>query len=293
MSIAIPTSAYEQDPAFIARRAALRVEYGVAGGKLVVDATAIMRAMGFTPDPWQERLLRSQSRNILLNLHRQAGKSTVMAALAVYEAVAYSDALILLLSPALRQSQELFKKCLTAYHAIGRPVPADAENRLTLELSNGSRIVSLPGREDTVRGYSGVRLLIIDEASRVPDDLYKAVRPMLAVSGGRLIAPSTPFGKRGFWFEAWQSEAEDWERYEQKATECARITPEFLQQERAALGDLWYSQEYENEFIDAAGSVFRFEDIANLFTPDVPELFNGSMTVVAEAMLDESVEVLA
>jgi hypothetical protein len=42
-------------------------------------------------------------------------------------------------------------------------------------------------------------MLVIDEASRVDDTLYLAVRPLLAVSGGRLVALSTPFGKRG-WF---------------------------------------------------------------------------------------------
>lgn len=267
--------------------AAFRVKYGIAGGTLP-DATAIMRAMGFTPDPWQEKLLRSTQKNILLNLHRQAGKSTVMAALAVYEAVAYGDALILLLSPALRQSQELFKKCLLAYHAIGKPVPADAENKLTLELSNGSRIVSLPGREDTIRGYSGVRLLVIDEASRVPDELYKAVRPMLAVSGGRLIAPSTPFGKRGFWYSAWTSTTEEWERYEQPATECTRITPEFLAEERGALG-VWFDQEYMCQFLDQEGALFRWEDIQATFSDGVKPLFGSE----GDYLLDESVGVLA
>jgi hypothetical protein len=41
----------------------------------------------------------------------------------------------------------------------------------------------LPGKEATSRGYTPI-LIIIDEASRVPDDLYRAVRPMLAVSHG-------------------------------------------------------------------------------------------------------------
>jgi hypothetical protein len=43
-----------------------------------------------------------------------------------------------------------------------------------------------PGNEDTVRGYSGATLLLIDEAARVPDALYAAVKPMLATSGGEM-----------------------------------------------------------------------------------------------------------
>jgi len=108
-----------------------------------------------------------------------------------------------MLSPSLRQSGELFRKALSVYRTLGRPVPSEAESALRLELDTGSRIISLPGTENTIRGYSGVRLLLVDEASRVEDDLYRAIRPMLAVSGGRLVAPSTPWGKRGFWFREW------------------------------------------------------------------------------------------
>jgi hypothetical protein len=35
-----------------------------------------------------------------------------------------------------------------------------------------------------VRGFAGVHLLIIVEAARVPDDLYRALRPMVATSEG-------------------------------------------------------------------------------------------------------------
>ena len=59
----------------------------------------------------------------------------------------------------------------------------------------------LPGGEDTVRGFSGVRLLIVEEAARVPDETYFASRPMVAMSGGRIILMSTPAGRRGFFFE--------------------------------------------------------------------------------------------
>lgn len=51
-------------------------------------------------------------------------------------------------------------------------MPTQTESALRLELQNGSRIISLPGKEQTVRGFSGVRLLAIDEAARVPDELY-------------------------------------------------------------------------------------------------------------------------
>jgi hypothetical protein len=53
---------------------------------------------------------------------------------------------------------------VTQYTALARPVPA-AESALRLELVNGIRVVSLPGDEETIRGLSGVALLVIDEAA--------------------------------------------------------------------------------------------------------------------------------
>lgn len=166
--------------------------------------------------------------------------------------------LVLVLSPTLRQSGELFRK-VKGYHGDTGD-DAEAETKLTLELPNGSRIVSLPGKEGTVRGFSGVGLLVIDEAARVPDDLYFAVRPMLAVSGGRIVALSTPFGKRGWFFEEW-SAGLGWERYEVPAPQCPRISAAFLEQERRSMGEWWYRQEYFCKFMDAQTAAFAYEDI--------------------------------
>ena len=232
------------------------------------DAPSLARAAGLEPDPWQERFLASRAPRILLNCTRQAGKSTMASVLAVHTAMAKQDALVLLLSPSLRQSGELFKKALATYRDIPDRVKSVAESALRLELVNGSRIVSLPGKEDTVRGFSGVDLLIIDEAARVPGDLYLSVRPMLAVSGGRLAALSTPFGTRGWFYDAWVS-SEPWERFEIPATKCPRISEEFLDGERRVMGEFWFKQEYGCEFLDSGSQAFGREDIERAFSEEV------------------------
>jgi hypothetical protein len=144
----------------------------------------------------------------------------------------------------------------------GAPFDPQTESALQIELSNGSRIVALPGGKEgaTIRGFSSVALLIIDEAARVPDALYASVRPMLAVSGGRLLALSTPWGRRGWWSDAWHSDAA-WERYQVPATDCPRIDAEFLEDERRTLGDFWWRQEYMCEFLDPIEGAFSSEDI--------------------------------
>src|SRR5690348_3810056 len=63
------------------------------------DPALIFRASGLTPDPWQERILKSQSDRLLLLCSRQAGKSTVAGAVALAEALLRPKSLVLLLSP--------------------------------------------------------------------------------------------------------------------------------------------------------------------------------------------------
>jgi phage FluMu gp28-like protein len=141
-----------------------------------------------------------------------------------------------------------------------------------MELANGSRIEALPGTEKTIRGFSGVDLLVVDEASRVADELYYAVRPMLAVSGGRLMMLSTPYGKRGVFFEEW-SGGEGWERYEVPASECPRIAASFLEDERRALPGWVYRQEYECSFEETEDQVFSHELVSAAITDEVKPLF--------------------
>ncbi|HSH81232.1 MAG TPA: terminase family protein, partial [Herpetosiphonaceae bacterium] len=170
---------------------------------MALDPVVLAEQAGLQPDKWQRDVLRSHAPRQLLNCSRQSGKSTTTALLTLHTALYEAGSLSLVLSPGERQSMEFLRKVLGMYRTLGRPIPADAENKLELELSNGSRIVALPGVEGTIRGYSGVRLLVVDEASRVADTLMAAVRPMLAVSGGRLVALSTPWGTRGWWYQAW------------------------------------------------------------------------------------------
>src|SRR5262249_41460702 len=150
---------------------------------------------------------------------------------------------------------ELFRLVTEFYGCMGCPMKK-RQTLQELELSCGSRVVCLPCREDTIRGYAHVNLLVIDEAARVPDDLYRAVRPMLAVSRGRLICLSTPFGKRGFFYEAWANGGADWQRIEVPAEKVPRISATFLAEERRAQGDTWFRQEYQCQFQAFEGLVY-------------------------------------
>lgn len=240
---------------------------------MALDPAILMRAAGFTPDPWQARILRSTSERTLVTCHRQAGKSTAVAGSALHTALYHAPGLVLMVSASQRQANEVFKKTVDFYGAIGKPVDAVQDSAQSLELANGSRIVSLPASPDRVRGYSAPKLVIIDEAAQVADEMLAALIPMLTISRGRLLALSTPFGRRGWYFAAWEDPSDAWEKISFKASENPRLDPADLAEQRKILGDRWYMQEFELEFVEAIGQAFSTESVLAAFNSQEPPLF--------------------
>ncbi|MDP9438816.1 MAG: terminase family protein [Actinomycetota bacterium] len=240
--------------------------------RLALDRVGFARRVGVDPDDWQERLLRSASPRVLLNCSRQSGKSTISGVLALHRALYRPGSLVLCLAPSERQSKELFGKIAGFYRELHDAPPPESDRKLGMVLPNGSRIEALPGSEKTIRGFSGAALLLVDEAARIDDALYYAVRPMLAVSGGELMMLSSPYGKRGIFHEEWENGA-GWQRFRVTAHDVPRITPEFLAEERAALPARVFRQEYECSFEETMDQVFSFEEIEAAITSDVRPLF--------------------
>jgi hypothetical protein len=250
-----------------------RVERLNRHGTPTLSPVTLAAYAGFTLDDWQRDVLLSDAHQIILLVTRQGGKSTVSSIRALHRALYTPTSLVLLLAPSYRQSKELFRKVKDALAALPFPVALASESALELEFTNFSRVVALPGKEATIRGFSGVSLLIVDEASRVPDELYQAVRPMLAVSGGDILLLSTPFGKRGFFHHEWTEGGASWHRTKITAEMCPRIPREWLEQERRAIGDWWFRQEYLCEFVETIDQVFSYDDIQRALDDSVTPLF--------------------
>ena len=224
---------------------------------------------GFEPDGPQVRVLRSSARRGILNCTRQWGKSTVTAAKALHHALTGGKRLVVVACPTARQSAEFLRKASEMLAAFGIAPRGDGIHEASLLLPNGSRIVGLPQNEEGVRGLSGVTLLVIDEASRVGDGFYKALRPMLSTTNGALWLLSTPCEKRGFFYEAWEHGGEMWERIRVTAPECVRIAPEFLEEKRRSLGQAWFRQEYMAEFMDIGGGFFGRDIVEAALTDEL------------------------
>lgn len=262
----------------------------------------LQETLGFTPFEWQREAMDPAWRRVLLNCARQSGKSTGVGGETFHGAKAYPGSLTILESPTERQSKELMIKVMTFAEKDPGVIFVE-KNTLEKKLSNGSRIVSLPGSEETIRGYSGPRLILIDEASRVGDPLYHAIRPMMVGADTKLILLSTPFGKQGFYYDEWiKGSSERWKKIMVKApcdivdgrlvpplmTEeefrdhwaekgvsayySPRHTFEFLEEEFDTMPEYWFRQEYLCEFTESNQAMFRAEDIDAAFIPK-----NGKM----------------
>lgn len=241
------------------------------------DPALLLSLAGLPPDPWQAGLLRSPVGETLMLCGRQMGKSTAAAALILRQALLCPDSLVLLLSRTQRQAAELLhgeRKLLWLYDRLGQPVRARKRLELSLTLANGSRVVALPDNPAGIVGYSGVALLVIDEAALVPDELYQCVRPMLAVSGGDLLALSTPYGRRGWFFREWQ-EGEGWKRVAVNADSCPRHAPDFLARERMRVGPRRFMQDYYLAFNDAVDQLFSQDVIDQVMSGAEAPLFGG------------------
>jgi hypothetical protein len=126
-------------------------------------------------------------------------------------------------------------------------------------------------------------MVLIDEAAFCSDELYTSLRPMLAVTQGKLYLLSSPFGKRGFFYSVFEKALPSWELIRVPASACPRISKEFLEEERQALGDWRYRQEYEAIFVENVDSVFGHDlimsamsdEVKPIFTPEEQALIGG------------------
>ncbi len=249
--------------------------HGRLARKRIEAADAVTWAkdkLNFQADAAQAQILAADAKRGILNCSRQWGKSTTSAIKAVHHAYFNPNSVILVASPSLRQSAEFLKKAEKAIAQLGIRVRGDGVNQCSIQLPNGSRIIGLPESEGTIRGFSAVSLLMIDEASRVSDDLYHALRPMLAVSSGSLWLMSTPNGKSGFFYREWSSD-KDWVRIQATAEECPRIPAAFLAEERETLSEDMYRQEYGCEFMSGEGSLFDEAEITARLSARVKPLW--------------------
>ena len=259
-----------------------------------------IESLGWKNFPWQDYVLESRHKRKLINGARQSGKSTIVSSVPCHTAKYYPKSLSIILAPTEKQANEdiLKVKEFMSWDPTYPELKRDSQDELTLD--NGSRILVIPATEKSARGYSRPRVLMLDEASRIPDVVYKSgVRPMLTDNADcELFIISTPNGKQGFFYDAYTA-SERWERYEirspwqvdkddswhlheymdewqyQKAMKDKNIlawfSPRHFNREEQeenleSMGKQQYQQEYCCEFVEQEDMIFSYEDIERAFS---------------------------
>ena len=228
--------------------------------------------VGIQLDLWQRELLRDEAPRTLLLCSRQVGKSFATALKAAYT-TAFTPGTVLVCSPSLRQSSLMFSTIERTLKAASPALHFAEANRTTIAVSGGGRVVCLPGdRPDLCRGFAS-SLVLLDEACFIKDAVPQVVMPMLATTGGRIIALSSPAGPVGWFYDQWTGDAE-WKRIRVLATDCPRIPETFIEDARRRLGSIAFRQEILAEFVQAADALFSADDLDRLFATNRNE--NGA-----------------
>jgi hypothetical protein len=230
----------------------------------------VERRLGLHLDPTQRLILTSSAHRVIINSTRQWGKTTVSVLRAVQLITEQPNSLVIIASPTLRQSGEWIIRAEQMLDRLELHHTGDGVNSVSVLLeSNDSRIVGLPDVEANVRGFTA-SMVVIDEAARVTDKMYyKGVRPMLSQSNGDLWMLSTPNGKQGFFYETWQSADPQWLKVSVQATDCPRISPEFLEEQRSVMSSDDFRQEHMCEFIGTGDALFDPDLVAAAYDPTV------------------------
>jgi len=196
------------------------------------------------------------------------GKSTIISIKAGEYAVKNRNKTILVVASVERQALLLFEKTLGYLYNNYKKLIKTGKDKPTkhkINLVNGSTIYCLPTGMSGygIRGYT-VDLLIADEAAFIPEEVWRAVTPMLAVTGGDIILLSTPFGKGGYFYDCFSDP--NFTQFHISSEECPRRDEEFLKREKERMSRVQYAQEYLGEFADELRQFFSDELIKSCMT---------------------------
>ena len=241
----------------------------------LVDPVAWLKAnTAFNPWLYETELLRdNRLRTRVVRKSRQVGITTTIAHEAVWKAFT-SKRIILIVSPSQRQSgivMSIIQAIVSSNSRLAELV--SVRNKSQMQLKNGSVIAATPNNPDRIRGYTA-NDIYLDEAAHFLNDepVMRAIKPMIIATQGTITIISTPFGKRGLFWDQYkiatnqQATTDDVKAYDLcPSTISPLITKERLEQERLNLTDLEFRQEYLGEFIEQVDTYLPLD----LITPCV------------------------
>jgi hypothetical protein len=218
----------------------------------------VREILQMTPAPWQEEFLRAPlGASVLALTARQVGKTTTAAWSIAHSMLFDAGSLSVIACPAQRQSAEAVRRVREVLAKVGAELETD--NVYGLELTNGARVLALPGSDDSIRGLTVDAWIVADEAARLNHNLIAALRPMRARRPqARFAMLSTAWSRTDPFWLAWAGDEQSWIRLKATA-ETGLFTEQFLEQERCALGEDVFKREYLGIPLGGQASPFTWE----------------------------------
>ena len=238
-----------------------------------------MNVQNIILDDWQKEILDYDG-NIVLCTGRQVGKTLTFSRKAVNYMLKHKGSQIIIVSLTEDQSKLIIMmmlQYLEQHHPklIAKKKDKPTQNKITLTNKSTAlaRPVGLTG--DSVRGFTG-DVLIIDEASRMPELVWTSAKPTLLTTNGQIWMCSTPFGKQGYFYEAYLNKNNRYKVFHINSEDAIKNRPikegwteqqkqeaiEFLKQEKKDMSELQYGQEYLGLFLEDLRQYFSDELIA-------------------------------
>lgn len=211
--------------------------------------------------PFQAQIWNAPQKNKILVIPRRHGKTSLALNWLICEAIQNPNKVYWYIAPTQKQAKEIVWK---APEMIGKYLPMEAvdkknEVELTIYLKNGAQIhVKGADNPDSLRGTNPFGV-IIDEYAQIKPELYDEIlMPILKANGGWVWLMGTPKGKNDFYlkYEKFKNDSE-WFVLRLRASEAKVLPPDVLLEAQKSMTQTAYSQEFETEFLDGAGAVFR------------------------------------
>lgn len=217
-----------------------------------------------TLDEWQKKYIETEG-NCALLTGRQVGKSTAMSIKAGKLAVTNSNFPILIIAFTEKQAFDIFWKTLNYLEAQYPHMIKKGKDKPTMHeinLKNGSTIECYATGKygEGIRGKT-CKKIFVDEARNIAREVFVAISPMVAVTGGSMDISSTPAGKEGFFWDIFDPKKNlGFTKFYVSGEDCPRYTKDFLDGQKKVMSTLEYAQEYLAIFLD---------DLKRLFSDDL------------------------
>ena len=230
--------------------------------------------------PYQKKVILDNSKVKILNFSRQIGKSWTAAYLATQKCLMKKNGLVIYLSTGQRAADESLKTC----RKFGDAIKVLSDGKITYDstascitYSNGSRIMTLPGKPESCRGWT-VDLLVCDEMAfwQQPDECWQAIVPALLnkIAGGdkEIIICSTPLGKNSLFFDLCQRAKveNDWKYFEVSIHDAIKdgLNVDLEQLHKLIPDPIQFSIEFECSFADSSND-FLSPSLLQFYNDDV------------------------